>query len=108
MKKIIFLLLLLPLFINAQFKRSATELAKENIETYLTKKIFKGRSYQPLSFDELNAVKKNDQDIDWSIIHKFLITESNTKDEKLIHVQQPFRFIFYFNRKMEVVKAESF
>jgi hypothetical protein len=108
MKNIIFLLLLLPALGQAQFKRSATELAKENIEIYLTKKVFQHRLYEPISFEEINAVKKNDQDIEWSIVHTFLITENKMKDEKLIPVQQSYKFVFYFNRKMEVVKAESF
>jgi hypothetical protein len=108
MKNIIFLLLLLPALVNAQFKRSATELAKENIETYLTQKVFQHRLYQSISFEEINAVKKNDQDIEWSIVHTFLITENKIEDEKLIPVQQLYKFIFYFNRKMKVEKAESF
>ncbi len=53
-----FFFLLLPVFGKAQFKRSATALAKENIQTYLTQKIFKDQPYQPVSFGELNVLKK--------------------------------------------------
>ena len=58
MRTILFLLLLIPAVSNAQFKRSATELAKDNIRDYLTQKLFKNLSYQPISFGELTENKE--------------------------------------------------
>lgn len=108
MKKIIFLLLFIPAFANAQFKRSATELAKENIQEYLKSKLFKNPTYQPVSYGELTSRTESDRSIAWSIEHKFVITEFRIRDDKKNPVQKLYRFIFYFDNKMQIVSAESF
>jgi hypothetical protein len=108
MKKMIFLLMLLPAVLNAQFKRSATELAKENIQEYLTGKLFKNQPYQAISYGELVARKEDDPSIVWSIEHKFAITEVEAGVDKKTAVHKLHKFMFYFDNKMHVVRADSY
>ena len=108
MKKMIILLILLPAILNAQFKRSATELAKENIQEYLTGKLFKNQPYQAISYGKLAAQKEDDPSIVWSIEHKFAITEIEESRDKKMPVQKLHKFMFYFDNKMHVVRAESY
>jgi hypothetical protein len=108
MRRIAFLLSFLPAVVNAQINRSATELAKENIQEYITEKIFNGRQYQPVSYGELKPRKEGNPDIVWSIEHKFQITETQTDSDKKTLLQKPYKFIFYLDRKMKVLRAETF
>ena len=108
MRIILFLLLFLPAFMDAQINRSATELAKENIQEYLTAKLFKGLPYQPVSYGDLTPRKDKNSDITWSIEHKFEITETQTQADKKLAVQKLYRFLFYLDEKMKVLKAETF
>ncbi len=108
MRRIVFLLSLLPVVVNAQINRSATELAKENIQEYIMEKIFNGRQYQPVSYGELKPRKEENPDIVWSIEHKFQIAETPTYTGKKIPLQKPYKFMFYLDRKMKVLRAETF
>jgi len=108
MKKTLLLLLLIPAVVNAQFKRSATELAKETVREYLTGKLFKNGSYQPVHYGELTACKENDPAVAWSIEHKFEIINGQLGADKKDSVQQLYKFVFYFDKKMNVLRAESF
>ena len=108
MRIIIFLLLFLPVVINAQINRSAKELAEENIREYLTAKIFKGQTYQPVSYGELKPRKEKNPDVAWNMEHKFEITETQVHADKKTAVQKPYRFMFYLDEKMKVLKAEAF
>jgi regulatory protein YycI of two-component signal transduction system YycFG len=108
MRRIVFLLWFLPVTVNAQINRSATELAKENIQEYITEKIFNGRQYQPVSYGELKPRKEENPDVVWSIEHKFQITETQTYADKKILAQKPHKFMFYLDRKMKVLRAETF
>jgi hypothetical protein len=108
MRTIFFLLLFLPSAANAQFNRSATELAKENIRDYLTGKVFKDRPYQSVSYGELKSGKERDPNVSWTIEHRFEITETETGADKKTPVHKPYRFIFYLDKKMNVLKAETF
>jgi hypothetical protein len=107
MRIIIFLLLLTPALTNAQFKRSATELAKDNIRDYLTQKLFKNVSYQPISFGELRDNRGGSSVFTSLISHKFSITEIQSHDNIKVPVQREYFFVFYFNDKMKVQMAES-
>jgi hypothetical protein len=107
MKKIIILFFLVPLFAQAQFKRSGTELAKENIQHYLTGKLFKGGSYQSISYGELTA-HKGDRDIAWTLPHDFAITEFEIRIDKKDSVTRSYRFLFYLDNKMNVLRAERY
>ena len=108
MKKIIVLFFLVPLFAHAQFKRSGTELAKENIQQYLTAKIFKVGSYQSVSYGELTAQKGSDHDIAWTLGHDFTIMEIKTHMDKIDSVKRLYKFLFYLDSKMNVVRAERY
>ena len=109
MRKLPLLLMFLPLVINAQINRSATELAKENIQDYITTKLFNGHPYQSISYGELKQRKDSDDpDIAWSMQHKFQITEMQASGDKKLSSQKPYRFMFYLDRKMKVLKAVTF
>ncbi|HMG68843.1 MAG TPA: hypothetical protein VK588_14190 [Chitinophagaceae bacterium] len=108
MKKLLFLAIVIPAFASAQYKRSATELAKENVQEYVTGKLFRNGSYQPVSYGELTTPRENDPSIAWFIEHKFAITEMKTTGVKKDSVQKIYRLLFYFDDKMNVLKAESF
>lgn len=106
--RIIFIaLLLLPLAANAQINRSAKELAGDNIKDYINNKIFRGHTYKPLSYGELKPHKDN-TDIAWTIEHRFEISETSQMPvHKTADVQQDYKFIFYLDKKMKVLKAED-
>jgi len=108
MRITLFLLLLLPAVLRAQINRSATELAKENIQEYVTSKLFNGHPYQPVSYGELKSREEKNQEAIWSITHKFEITETETHADKKISVQKPYNFIFYLDKKLKVRRAESY
>jgi hypothetical protein len=107
MRTILFLLLLTPAVSNAQFKRSATELAKDNIRDYLTQKLFKNLSYQPVSFGELTANRGGGSKFSSLIKHEFSITDPQAHDNLKAPVQKQYQFVFYFDDKMKVQMAES-
>jgi len=108
MRIILFLSFLFPVLIHAQINRSATEFAKEKIAEYITTKLFKGNSYQPGSYGELREWKEKSSEISWSIDHKFEITEVQYNYGKKLAVQRPYKFTFYFDDRMKIVKAETF
>jgi hypothetical protein len=108
MRITLFLLLLLPAVLHAQINRSATELAKENIQQYVTSKLFSGHQYQPVSYGELKLREEKNQEVIWSITHKFEIAQTETHADKKISVQKPYNFIFYLDKKMKVRGAESY
>ena len=101
-------MLLLPSVLHAQINRSAAELAKEHIQEYVTSKLFSGHEYQPVSYGELRSREEKNQEVIWSITHKFEITETETHADKKISVQKPYNFIFYLDKKMKVRRAESY
>jgi hypothetical protein len=107
MRTILFLLLLIPALSNAQFKKSATELAKDNIRDYLTQKLFKNLSYQPISFGELTQDKGGGPKFSSLIEHKFTITGIESHEDMKVPVQKKYLFVFYFDDKMKVQMAES-
>jgi hypothetical protein len=75
MRSFIFLLLALPVIAAGQINRSARELASTQVQEYINKKLFKDQPYKPIYFGELKARKEPDPEIEWSIEHKFEITE---------------------------------
>lgn len=107
MRTILFLFLVIPALSNAQFKRSATELAKDVIKDYLTHKIFKNSSYQPVSYGELTANRGGGPIFSSFIEHKFVITDTESHANMKAPVQKEYLFVFYFNDKMKVQMAES-
>jgi hypothetical protein len=108
MWKIFFLLLILPAFSNAQINRSATELAKENIQEYLVTKMFKNQLYKPLSYSELKSYKGKNPEVIWTIAHKFEIAEAQkVSDKNSADAREPYSFFFYLDKKLKVLRAES-
>ena len=106
MRIIIILAFILPSFLNAQINRSATELARENIQIYIENKLFKDHQYKPVSY----SVLKPDADAEavWTINHTFeiitspVVSSSKTTATSTIKF---YKFAFYLDRKMEVFKA---
>ena len=108
MKKTIILFFLVPLFAHAQFNKSGTELAKENIQQYLTDKLFKGGHYQSISYGELKAQNGADREVAWTLPHDFTITEVQTQMDKKDSVKKSYRFVFYLDHKMNVLRADRY
>jgi hypothetical protein len=108
MRSTLLLLLIFPDIVNAQINRSATEFAKDNISEYITTKLFKGSPYKPVSYGELKSPEEKKSGITSFIEHKFEITETQTNKDKKTLIQKPYRFTFYFNEKMKVVRAETY
>jgi len=107
MRTILFVLAFIPAVSNAQFKRSATELAKDNIRDYITQKLFKNLSYQPISFGELTANREGGANFSSLIKHEFSITDPQSRENMKARVQKQYQFVFYFDDKMKVQMAES-
>ena len=104
MLRIVIILLLLPALSHAQINRSAKELAQENIEEYLSKKIFKGRSIQPGTIDDLVAYQPNSAGIIWKVQYKMELKEKET-DADSTH-KTPCKFTFYLDRQFMVLVAD--
>src|SRR5215216_6197297 len=105
--RILFTCLLLPFFAGAQINRSANELARENVQEYLSK-VFKGQAYKQLTPGELKAVKKSNPEIVWSFEQRCETAEikkefgkSGGKSSKV------YSFLFYLDEKLKILKAES-
>ena len=108
MRNIFILMCLLPFLSIAQINRSANELAQEGIREYLKSRILKGQSFNSLSFAELKSRKNIEYGVEWTMEIRLQIEETRKiSSEKTIVVQQPYQFIFYLNKKLEVVKATS-
>jgi hypothetical protein len=108
MRSLIFLSLILPLFATAQINRSARELASEQVRDYVTRKLFKDQPYKSVSFGELKAHKENDSEIAWKIEHQFEITAVHKFSDELPGTSKSYKFLFYLDSKMKVLRAESF
>lgn len=107
MRIILLALLFVPLVHQAQVNHSATELAKENIKTWLLSKLFKDQPYKPVAYTELKSVVDKNPNIAWMILHRFEIEEPDLDPHTKSHLQKPYKFAFYLDKKMEVVRAEA-
>jgi hypothetical protein len=106
---LVLLLLAAPFAAGAQINRSATELAKEKIENYIVSKVFKGLSYKPVSYGDLEEVTvEGSSHAAWSILHRFEIIDSHFVSNKKKAVQKPYYFSFYLDKKLNVVSAEQY
>lgn len=109
MRILLFLLLFFPAVLNAQINRSARELAMENVQGYLEKKLFKDLPYTSISFSDLRTQTEIKTGIAWTIDHKFEITEKKQDaHQNTIKIRKPYRFIFYLDDRMKVLWAESY
>ena len=105
----IFLIIALafPVFLHAQINRSATEFARENIQGYIENKLFKDQSYKPVSYSELHSSEKPNREIVWSIQHIFEIMETRVISDRKVSFPKQYKFSFYLDKKMNVLRAES-
>ena len=109
MRYLLFSLILLPMFTSAQINRSARELASEQIQEYVTTKLFKDLSYKPVSLGQLKTFQdKRYPDIAWIIEHKFEVKESRKGTDQKSVAPKEYVFQFYLDDKMKVVKADSY
>jgi len=109
MRSILIVALLVPVFSVAQINRSAREYAAEQVQDYITKKLFKGHSYKSVSFSELKEHKeRNNDEMAWRLDHKFEIMETDDLSGKKNTVARTYLFSFYLDGKMKVLKAETY
>jgi hypothetical protein len=109
MRSILILAVILPIFTSAQINRSAREYAGEQVQEYITKKLFKGLQYKAVSFGELKEHKeKNNQDMAWRIDHKFEIMATDSFSGQREATPRTYLFSFYLDEKMKVLKAETY
>lgn len=109
MRIIFILFLILPLAAFSQVNRSANELAREKAEEYITGKLFTGKTYAPVWYGLLKECGDKWKEIRWRVDHDFRISSPPDNDKKEQAVQgQLYRFTFYFNERMKVIKAESY
>jgi hypothetical protein len=108
MRSILFLLFILPVFASAQINRSAREFASEQVQEYVAKKLFKEQPYKPGPFGELKARKDGYSEIAWTIEHKFEISETRKGSDVKAGPSKLYKFQFYLDDKMKVLRAESF
>ena len=109
MRSFLFLTLFLPVFVTAQINRSAREYASEQVQEYVTAKLFKDLSYKPGSFGPLKIFnEKRNKEIAWTIEHKFEVTETRKFSDQKTAVPKEYKFLFYLDEKMKVLRAESF
>ena len=99
--------MLFPLLASGQINRSAREFAGDQIQEYITAKLFKGSTYKPVSLGELKPVKeKSNPEIVWMIEHSFEIKEHPVSNQKA--VPKTYRFQFYLDEKMKILRAETY
>lgn len=102
-------LLFCSLSASAQINRSARELAKENVSTYIHEKLFKNQNYQPLTFSDLQPVeRRKDSEDRWFIKHRFDIQATAAKRQKEADKSSAHSFVFFFDEKMRVVRAQQY
>ena|SRR5688572_11944814 len=100
--------LCLPFFCGAQVNRSANEVARERVQEYIGAKLFKDLGYRPGDYGELKSQNDRENYIAWSLTHRFEITDSQFVADKRIAVRKSYNFSFYLDKKLNVIKAESY
>ncbi|HEU0111948.1 MAG TPA: hypothetical protein VFQ73_13820 [Flavisolibacter sp.] len=109
MRIILILCLLINISAAAQINRSAHQLAAENIRKYINEKLFAGKLYKEGSFGEIHTHPVIRSDIKWTIDHGFDIVERVKTADKDDSMQfQSYWFVFYLDKKLNVIGAESY
>jgi hypothetical protein len=109
MRILLLMMLAIPGFLNAQINRSAKELASERTREYLVNKLFRNDAYKPVSYGELKAWNDTRSPISWTFEHVFEIKHTNKAGfEKPQELTTTYSFLFYLDRQMKILKAESF
>jgi hypothetical protein len=108
MRSFFLFLLMLPVFAaDAQINRSAKEFAGERIEEYIVTKLFKSKQYKPVSYGELKSYNDKTSSIAWIMAHEFELTEKKRNADGATTAPVLYKFFFYLDDKMKVVKAEG-
>jgi hypothetical protein len=107
MRVLICILLVIPFFSTAQINRSTIQLAHENIDEYLTSKLFRNKLYRSVSYGALKERKDKDKETVWEMDHVFFIEEKSSTTNNTDSTKQEYNFTIYFDRRMNVTKAES-
>ncbi len=108
MRSLIIITLLFPIVTAAQINRSAREFAGEQVQEYVTKKLFKGMPYKPVSFGPIKEHKEKNTEIAWLIEHKFEISEKQSYSGRQASTPRTYRFYFYLDERMKVLRAETY
>jgi hypothetical protein len=107
MKILLIALLIFPILSRAQNKRSAKELAKENVNEYLVSSVFKTRPYKEVSFGELKSFGDKLSDVIWVIDNQVETTETRKLSDTISkEVKQLYNFRFYLDRKFHVLTSD--
>jgi hypothetical protein len=108
MRRLLFLALALPVMSEAQLNRSAREFASEQIHDYIVARLFKDKPYKAISYGEIKSISVPHSPIYWTIDHDFEITDTETAFDKKTVTTKVCRFIFYLDKKMKVLRADSY
>ena len=100
--------LVLAFSAQGQINHSATELAKENVQEYLVKKIFRNKVFRPLEYGSLEPYAHYDPDISWVFEQRCEVTQTVRYPGKDSTYTLPYKFVFYLDSKLKVFRAESF
>lgn len=107
MRLLILLLITIPFFSDAQINRSANELACERVKEYVETLLFKNHTYKAVSYGQLKPHSNPHSQIMWSIEHKFEISTPVFSENKNNNLKL-YNFSFYLDKKLKVLRAESF
>ncbi len=107
MRLLILLLIAIPFCSDAQINRSANELACEKVKEYVQTMLFKNHTYKAVSYGQLKPFSKTNSHIVWTIEHKFEITPPVFSDNKTDNLKS-YNFSFYLDKRLKVLRAESF
>ena len=92
--------------VSGQVNRSARELAIENVQAYLSNKLFKSAIISP-RYGPLKPWPQRNATIAWTIENQFDVWENNNNYEHQEKEKVSYRFSFYLNKKMEIIRAEK-
>jgi hypothetical protein len=109
MKTFFFFMFITISFLSNGQNRSALELARENTNNYLGAGVFKGQTYKQTSIGELKPFDIKSSTIEWMMDQKVeAIQTRKVSDSTSKMLKQEYRFRFYLDHKMEVIRSECY
>lgn len=108
MRLILLLVMISPVFAGAQINRSAKEFAMDRVQEYMATKMFKNRSYTPVSYGQLKPAGQTGSKISWLIEHSFEVELTKEVDGEKIIARKPGKLWFYMDNKMKIIRADSY
>ncbi len=109
MRILLFLLLFMPIVSGAQVNRSATIFAHAQIQDYLLNKLGINVSTFLIEYGALKPAVSANKEVVWSMDFKYQPDpDRKTADNKSNMPGRLYKMLFYFDRKMKIVKAESY